>query len=356
MPDRLPRELRVLYELARVVATGPYSLDEVLERICNEVRTAFGFARVRLVRREDDPLLDEALVLRRAAVDGARVAIPLLVEGRCLGHLLAEGTASELDELDIHLLSTIGLVAGVFVAKAEQYEELQRALEELRRVDELKDQFVSIASHELRTPIAVVHGLASTAYLRDGELPPEQARELLRTLFEQSLRLRDLTEQLLDLSRADSGRIAIRPRLFNPHESVEALLPRIAPDRVGDVRVEIDPAYELVSDPDAFERVVGNLIGNALKYGRPPVVVRGGDRDGSFRLAVEDCGPGVPGSFVPHLFERFTRADETRRRHGGAGLGLAIAYEFAEAVGAELDYEQAEPRGARFVFALPVER
>jgi signal transduction histidine kinase len=354
MPDRLPRELRVLYELARVVATGPYSLDEVLERICDEVRSAFPFSRVRLVRHESDPLLDEALAVRRATVDGGRVAIPLLVEGRCLGHLLAEGTARDLDELDLHLLSTIGLVAAVFVAKTEQYEELQRALEELRRIDELKDQFVSIASHELRTPIAVVHGLATTAYLRAGELPPEQAGELLRTLFEQSLRLRDLTEQLLELSRADSGRIDVRPRVFCPHDSVESLLPRIAPDRVDDVLVEIDPGYQLVSDPDAFDRVVGNLIGNALKYGRPPVVVRGCDLDGAFRLAVEDRGPGVPRSFVPHLFERFTRADETRKPHGGAGLGLAIAHEFAEAVGAELDYEPAEPQGARFVFAVPI--
>jgi signal transduction histidine kinase len=354
MPDRLPRELRVLYELARVVATGPYSLDEVLERICNEVKSAFGFTQVRLVRREDDPLLDEALVLRRATAKDGRVAIPLLVEGRSFGYLLAEGAEAEVDELDVHLLSTIGLVAGVFVAKAEQYEELQRALEELRRVDELKDQFVSIASHELRTPIAVVHGLASTAYLRGDELPSDQTTELRRVLFEQSLRLRELTEHLLDLSRLDAGRLSVQPRAFSPHDSVEALVPRIAPDRIGDVRVEIDPGYELVSDPEAFERVVGNLIGNALKYGLPPVVVRGRAGGGSFCLAVEDRGPGVPPSFVPHLFERFTRADETRRRHGGAGLGLAIAHEFAAAVGADLGYEEAEPQGARFVFAVPV--
>jgi signal transduction histidine kinase len=352
MPERLPRELRVLYELARVVAVGPYSLDEVLERICAEVKTEFGFASVGLVRRGDDALLDHALVMRRAVTEGGRVAIPLLVEGRCLGHLVAEGSTRDLDELDLHLLSAIGLVAGVFVAKAEQYERLERALEELRRTDGLKDQFVSIASHELRTPIAIVYGIASTMHTHGDELPREQLRQLQEALFEQSVRLRDLTEQLLDLSRADAGRIPVRPRPFSPHDSVEALLPRIAPDRLDDVRLDIDPEVELVSDPDAFERVVGNLIGNALKYGAPPVLVCGSDLDGTFRLAVEDRGPGVPDHFVPHLFDRFTRADETRRGGSGAGLGLAIAQEFAEAVGAELDYEQAKPRGARFVFAL----
>ena len=72
MPERLPRELRVLYELARVVAVGPYSLDEVLERICKEVKTEFGFTSVRLVRSGDDPLIDHALVMRRAVTEGGR--------------------------------------------------------------------------------------------------------------------------------------------------------------------------------------------------------------------------------------------------------------------------------------------
>jgi signal transduction histidine kinase len=352
MPERLPRELRVLYELSRVVAVGPYSLDEVLERISTGVASEFGFTGVRLVRDDDDPLLDAALAQRRAVVEGGRVAIPLLVEGRCLGYLVGDGCPRPLEELDLHLLSTIGLVAGVFIAKAQQFEELQRVLEELRRVDELKDQFVSVASHELRTPIAVVYGIASTIYSRSRELSPEQLGDLRRALFEQSRRLRDLTEQLLDLSRLDSGRLVVELRPFRPRDVIEAVVP---PDRHADVRIDVDPERELVSDPEAFERVVGNLIVNALKYGRPPVVVQGRDTKGLYRLAVEDHGDGVPREFVPHLFERFTRSDESRRaRTAGAGLGLAIAHEFADAIGAELDYEPAEPGGARFVLALPV--
>ena len=313
MPDRLPKELRVLYELARVVATGPYSLDEVLARICTEVKTEFGFAAVRLVRGADDPLADRALVMRRAVADDGRVAIPLLVEGRSIGYLLAEGRGRGLGELDLHLLSTVGLVAGVFVAKAEQYEELQRALEELRRADELKDEFVSIASHELRTPIAIVYGIANTMCARGDELPPQQLDQLRQALLEQSVGLRELTDQLLDLSRFDAGHIHVHPRSFKPHDSVEALLPHIAPDRLEDVRVEIDAKVELFSDRYAFERVVGNLIGNALKYGAPPVFVCGRDFDGTFRLAVEDrvracpatsCHISSSGSRAPTRFGR----------------------------------------------------
>jgi signal transduction histidine kinase len=350
MPERLPRELRVLYELSRVVAVGPYSLDEVMERISAEVRSEFAFAGVRLVRDGDDQLLDAALAQRRAVVEANRVAVPLLVEGRCLGYLVGDGCARPLDELDIHLLSAIGLIAGVFISKAEQYEELQRALEELRRIDLLKDQFVSVAAHELRMPVAVVYGIASTIHHRGAELSIDQLVDLRLALFEQSRRLRDLTEQLLDLSRLDSGRLSVEPRPFRPRDVIEAVVP---PDRLADVRIEVDPNHELVSDPEAFERVVANLIVNALEYGRPPVVVHGRDTNGLYRLAVEDRGDGVPREFVPHLFERFTRAEESRRTRG-AGLGLAIAHEFADAMGAVLDYEPAQPRGARFVLALPV--
>jgi signal transduction histidine kinase len=355
MPERLPRQLRILYELSRVVEAGPLSVAEVLERICTEVRRDFDFASVRFASDGGDrrSLLDKALGERRAVVEGGRVAVPLLVDGRCLGFLVADRDGAELglgaDDLD--LLSAVGLLAGLFVAKVEQFEELQRALDELRRVDARKDEFVAVASHELRAPIAVVHGIAATLHVRGDELDHSQLVELRGALYEQSSRLQELTEQLLDLSRFDAGQIGVELHRFHPRDSVDGLLPRLAPDRMGDVTVEIDPRQEVVSDPVAFERVVGNLIANALKYGAPPVVVRAAGDGGPFRLFVEDRGPGVPPDFVPQLFERFTRADHGTR--GGAGLGLAIARGFAEAVGANLAYEPAEPHGARFVLVLP---
>src|SRR5439155_9992798 len=215
---------------------------EVLERICTEVQTDFEFASVRVVVEDGRrALLDAALRERRAVVLDNRVAVPLLIEGRCLGFLVADRGGRELvlDEGDLDLLSTLGLVAAVFIAKAEQYDELQRALEELRRVDELKDEFVAVASHELRAPIAVVHGIAATLHLRGDQLDHAQLGELRRALHEQSARLQDLTEQLLDLSRFDSGRIRVELRPFHPRDSVEDLLPRLAPDRLGDVTAEI---------------------------------------------------------------------------------------------------------------------
>ena len=122
------------------------------------------------------------------------------------------------------------------------------------------------------------------------------------------------------------------------------------------VRIDIPPDLEAIVDPDAFDRVVSNLIVNALRYGDAPVRVYAEQPDRYFRLSVEDSGPGVPREFVPQLFERFTRGRRAQEGPSGAGLGLAIALQYAQAHGGELLYEDAEPHGARFKLVLPAKR
>jgi signal transduction histidine kinase len=224
-----------------------------------------------------------------------------------------------------------------------------------RDPDRLTYEFVSIASHELRAPIAVVHGIAATLDARVDELPGEQVHALLGQLVVQTDRLRDLADQLLDLSRIESGAAAGPPEQFDPGTRLEGLVPRIAGDRATDVHLLVESGLMVVADPVAFERVAENLILNALRYGAPPVEVRvEGD---PCLLIVEDHGPGVSPAFVPRLFERFSRSDESRRSgSSGAGLGLSIASAYAKALGGELAYEPAEPRGARFTLSLPAAR
>lgn len=236
----------------------------------------------------------------------------------------------------------------------EVAEALVLHVEELERLDDVKNQFLSIASHELRTPIAVVHGIASTLHLRGNQLTRQQLGELRRTLFTQTARLASLTEQLLDLSRLDADAYAIHPERFRPRERIEELVYRIAPERARDVSVAVEPELEVVTDPHGFERVVANLITNALRYGAPPVKVHSEPNE-LVEVVVEDRGPGVPSEFVPHLFDRFAQPDGQAKGQG-AGLGLAIAKSFAEALGGDLRYEPAKPRGARFRFAFPRDR
>jgi signal transduction histidine kinase len=229
----------------------------------------------------------------------------------------------------------------------------RRALEE---ADQLKTNFIALASHELRTPAAVIHGIASTLHLRGQQLGDDQVLELRRTLFEQTSRMRQLVEQLLDLSRLEANGIRIEPQALNVRTRIEDLL-QLVPEEVGaTVSMSVADDLEAVVDPNAFDRIVSNLIVNAARYGAAPIEIAAEQRDRHFRLSVSDHGRGVPPEFVPQLFERFTRSASSRReRVEGAGLGLAIAKSFAQAHGGDLLYEQVEPHGARFELVLPRE-
>jgi signal transduction histidine kinase len=314
MPAGAASEERALHVLARVVSDSPFRARELIDRVCAGTREAFGFKRVEW----------------RPPVG----LVPVPGEGQ-----------PPPDRADLSVLSALGEAAAAVAEKARDVD----------RADRRKTDFVSVASHELRTPISVVHGIAGTLQARIDDLDQRQVHTLLGRLVQQTDRLRDLADQLLDLSRIESGSAGLQPDRFRPRDRLEELLPRIAAGR-RDVRIDVDPGIELVTDPIAFERVAANLILNALRYGEPPVEVRSED-GGAFRLVVEDHGEGVPAEFVPHLFERFRRSDDTRRAGApGAGLGLSIACAYAEALGGHLAYEEADPHGARFILSLPAAR
>ena len=239
------------------------------------------------------------------------------------------------------LLTTLGAMTGLALDRSRLFAH-QR-------------QFVALAAHELRSPVASINGLAATIHQRRDELSGEQLVELQDVLRRQTERLALLVEQLLDLSRLEAAAIRLEPRLFPVRAQVEELVEAIAGERAPDVSVEIAAELEAFADPGAFDRVVGNLVANALRYGAPPVVVRAEQRDRHFRVAVEDRGPGVPTEFLPSLFERFARGERSSELATGTGLGLAIARSYARAQRGELIYEPAAPHGARFELVLPGE-
>ena len=154
--------------------------------------------------------------------------------------------------------------------------------------------------------------------------------------------MRRLIEQLLDLSQLDARRMARNPKTIELH----ALL-------VGDRRCDGAPrharaprrAFELVvvADPVMIERVVSNLLVNAVRYGSPPITIAVDEEHGRVRIAVEDSGQGVPEALEPHIFERFARGEDAP----GSGLGLTIARAYSHAHGGELTYRRGEV-GARF--------
>lgn len=256
---------------------------------------------------------------------------------------------------EVQLLRTLGALTGLALDRSRLFAQERAARAALERADEVKTNFVALAAHELRTPVATIDGIVQTLE-RHPELDDTRRDLLERTLRQQSGQMRRLVDQLLDLSRLDADAIAIEPEQIDVRERVEAVVRAAAGERANEVRVDVADDVRAVADATAFERIVSNLVTNALRYGHSPVVVQAEQRDRHFRLAVQDNGPGVPAEFVPNLFERFTRDRRSRERvTGGTGLGLAIARSYANAHGGDLLYEQGQPSGARFQLVLPVD-
>jgi signal transduction histidine kinase len=257
---------------------------------------------------------------------------------------------------ELATLRTLGSLTELALDRARLFSQEQAARQALEEADELKMNFIALAAHELRTPVAVIHGVIETIERRGGELAREQRADLEQMLRSQAAGLKSLVEQLLDLSRLDAHAVAIEPERIPVRQRVEEIVALSAGDRAGEVSVEVPGDLEAIVDPDAFDRILTNLVTNALRYGRAPIHVSAERENGGLQVAVEDRGEGVPSEFVPKLFERFSRSDPSRRRAGGTGLGLAIAHSYAEAHAGELRYRDARPHGARFELVLPTFR
>jgi signal transduction histidine kinase len=254
---------------------------------------------------------------------------------------------------EVAALRTLGTLTELALDRARLFSQEQAARQALEDADELKMNFIALAAHELRTPVAVIHGVIETVERRGHELAAEQRVDLEQMLRTQAAGLKSLVEQLLDLSKLDAHAVAIEPKRISVRTRVQEVVALSAGARAGEVNVEVPADLEAIVDPDAFDRILTNLVTNALRYGRAPIHVSAEGENGRLQVAVEDRGEGVPSEFVPRLFERFSRSDPSRRRAGGTGLGLAIAHSYAEALAGELRYREANPHGARFELVLP---
>jgi signal transduction histidine kinase len=272
------------------------------------------------------------------------LGVPLIVRGVSLG-VLHVGTLEPRDFTrdDVELLQLVCERVAIAIERARLHEEVVA-------LDQLKLNFVAIASHELRTPATSVYGVLKTLAERGDELSPELREELLTAGVEQGERLRRLLEELLDLSRLDARAIRVNPRPVVLKavlaDAVEGALPS-----TDGVELDIPDDLAAVVDPLVVDRVISNLLANAARYGAPPIRIEAQQRDRHLRVAVEDAGPGIPEELEGRIFDRFARGQgET-----GHGLGLAIARAYAQAHGGDLVYDPGA-RGARFELLIPQER
>ena len=254
---------------------------------------------------------------------------------------------------ELALVRTLAAMTALALDRARLFAHERGAREALERADEVKTNFVSLAAHELRTPVATIHGLVETIHARRDRLSVGQVDELESVLRDQTIRMKALVEQLLDLSRLEADAVDIRPTALAIRPRVEEIVAASLGKDAGVVEIDVDSRLVAEVDPDALDRIVSNLLVNACRYGSAPVRISAEKNDRHFRVTVEDHGEGVPPEFVPDLFERFTRSTDSRSR-AGTGLGLAIARSYAQAHRGDLIYEPAHPHGARFQLVLPV--
>ena len=231
---------------------------------------------------------------------------------------------------------------------------------ELRRLEGVRRDFVANASHELKTPLTAIRGYSET--LLDPELPPELARSFARTVKQNSERLQRIVDDLLDLSRIESGGWAVERETVDVEEAIqEAWAAQPAGPRP-ELTVDVDPgARTAAADPAALHQILSNLFSNAIRYTPAdgsvvvrarPVRMTGGP---GVEVAVTDSGTGISAAHLPRIFERFYRADPARSRaEGGTGLGLAIVRHLVEAHGGKVDASSELGRGTTIRFTLPV--
>jgi two-component system phosphate regulon sensor histidine kinase PhoR len=227
----------------------------------------------------------------------------------------------------------------------------------LTRLADMRRDFVANVSHELKTPLAAIRGYAET--LRDGALEePATAQRFTERILWQCRRLQALLDDLLTLSRLEGASPEREP--VDLHAVVRRTVePLAAAARDRQVRIEIEetPVPPLPGDADGLERMLSNLIDNAIKYNRPGgrITVRLGRAGADAVLEVSDTGIGIPQESLPRLFERFYRVDKGRsREEGGTGLGLAIVKHVAQAHGGQVDVESRIGQGSTFRVRLPL--
>jgi signal transduction histidine kinase len=287
----------------------------------------------------------------------SRVVAPLLVGARPIGILsLSRGEPDAFTPHEVELVALLGRLVATAVQNIRAYDAERRTVEELRRLSTLRADFVSVVSHELRSPMAAVIGAARTLQARWRELSPEQREAFLGLIGDETNRLATLVGDVLDTSRIDAGTFTYR---FSDVDLAALVDDSVAAASMGQDEVPIVahvPATvpTIRGDAERLRQVLGNLIDNAVKYSpaAEPVEVRLVPTDGVVRISVRDRGPGIHPDDQQLVFEKFGRVASGSSKPG-TGLGLYIARSIAEAHGGELGLTSTPGHGATFTLTLP---
>ncbi|MDX6482161.1 MAG: two-component system, OmpR family, sensor histidine kinase KdpD [Gaiellaceae bacterium] len=288
----------------------------------------------------------------------SEVVAPLMLGARTIGMLsVSRAAADAFSNDEVELVALLGRLVATAVQNIRAYEAERRRVEELARLSALRADFVSLVSHELRSPMAAVIGASRTLQERWRLLSAEQRESFLALIADETTRLAELVADVLDTSRLEAGTFSYRFEDIDlaglVGDAVEAAM--LTQQDVKVVASVPGTLPTIRGDRARLRQVLGNLIDNAVKYSPDggQVDVRAFVADGGVRISVRDAGPGIPREQHARIFEKFGRVDIPGSSKPGTGLGLFIARSIAEAHGGTLEVSSLPGEGATFVLTLP---
>lgn len=236
-----------------------------------------------------------------------------------------------------------------------------RDMTEERRLDKLRKDFLANVSHELRTPLSMMQGY-SEALIDDIVGDPQERKELAQVIYDESLRMSRLVNELLDLARMEAGNVELHLQRMDIDPVIQRTVRKFvnyAKEEDVELIENLTPTkYRYEIDPDRIEQILTNLIDNAIRHNAKngTVTISSVEEDSQLKVSVQDTGSGIPEEDLPFIFERFYKADKARTRGKsgkGTGLGLSIVKHLVEAHGGQIYVHSKEGEGTTFFFKLP---
>jgi len=377
--------------------SGIVFLEKTSQRPLQSAYTGFSSTEYRLFLESFEELLLPALQQEEVYLQTAAYAppawarflsalsvssvllLPMRIKSRLIGFIVGARThvTLRLTESERRFYAMYATQASTAIENARLYEALGQsnltleekvqertknlvdANERLRELDQVKSNFISLVSHELRTPLTAIKGFIVTLYHYDKEIPEEKRRVYLSVLNEETDRLTRLINELLDISRIESGRMEIQWRPVTIPVVVQRVFDTLSV-KANSVRLVKDFSEHfpsIVADPDKLEQILVNLVGNALRYSpsNGSITVTGRRHDNGVILEVKDEGPGIAFTEQERIFDKFYRLDnEVNRKNPGTGLGLPICRALVNLHGGKIWVESEMNQGCRFIFTLPL--
>jgi signal transduction histidine kinase len=289
----------------------------------------------------------------------ACIAVPLIRSGRALGALGIRSYDPQVAYTpdDAQMLGLFADQAAAALTTVEAFSRQAQAVEQLERLNRAKSEFVSIVSHEFRTPLTGIQGFSEM--MRDEQLSLEEMREYAGDINKDSQRLNRMIDEMLDLDRMESGRMTIHPERMDLNAVLNEAVNRVRPNAPNHtLSLDLQPDLPAIhADRDRLTQVASNLLNNAVKYsptgGR--ITVRSRAEGDQVRIEVRDEGLGIPPEALETIFERYSRVDSQATKDiPGTGLGLPIVRQIVHLHGGKVWAESELGRGSVFHVALPL--